>query len=223
MALLFPKNQIPRSEHLQHTSAGGLLRCPVGWGISALCIKPIHQLQAGKERQSLTHPKQNKEGKRFSPCKLLSSCWNGFEWGVRGGGGSPELWGLSRVRQSSWNAVSACPRHSEGSLDQGQLLTCSVTAGDAKSMSGSTSHLEKATCAFSQLPWDVPALPPTPHSDRGSRASQALAGTHEQRDAPSSPGPMSNCSYSPYGVRWLMMGRHNPCLPISWGETGPWE
>lgn len=54
MALLFPKYQIPRSKHLQHTSAGGLLTCPMGWGISALCINPIHQLQAGKERHRVS-------------------------------------------------------------------------------------------------------------------------------------------------------------------------
>lgn len=68
MALLFPKNLVPRSEHLQPTSTGGLLRCPVEWGISALCIKPIHQLQAGKEtdRVSLTLSKKRR-GRDFPP------------------------------------------------------------------------------------------------------------------------------------------------------------
>lgn len=106
-------------------------------------VHQTHTSAAGREgkTQNLAHPKQNKEGKRFSPCKVLSSCWNGFEWGARGGGGSSELWGLSRVGQSSWNGVPPCPRrsgHPEGSLDWRWLLNCSVQAGDARSMSGST-------------------------------------------------------------------------------------
>lgn len=42
----------------------------MGWGISALCIKPIHQLQAGKERHRiLLTLSKIRRGRDFPPAR----------------------------------------------------------------------------------------------------------------------------------------------------------
>lgn len=97
---------------------------PHGMGNFSFMHQP-HPSAAGSEEktQSLVHPKQNKEGRDFPPSSSASAA--GMVFRARGGGGSPELWRISRVGQSSWNGVSPCSRHSEhpeGSLNWGQLL-----------------------------------------------------------------------------------------------------
>lgn len=105
MTPLLPKNQISSNKRLRHISPGGLQSsrmCPAGWGISALCIKPIHQLLAEKKRpRALLTPSKLRGGEEISPCELLSRpaqlLEDGFEREARGGEGSPELQGLSMV------------------------------------------------------------------------------------------------------------------------------
>lgn len=60
----------------------------MGWGISASCIQPIHQLQAGKT-QSLAPPQQSKGGEEIFPLELRSSrhsCWRMLSSGKQGEG-----------------------------------------------------------------------------------------------------------------------------------------
>lgn len=66
----------------------------MGWGISALCIKPIHQLQAGKERHRvLLTLSKIRRGTDFLPAS--SSPAAGMVLSEERG--EEELWGLSRV------------------------------------------------------------------------------------------------------------------------------
>lgn len=76
MALLFTKKKSDSKKQApaayQHWRSAEV---PHGMGNFSF-VHQTHTSAAGREgkTQNLAHPKQNKEGKRFSPCKVLSSC-----------------------------------------------------------------------------------------------------------------------------------------------------
>lgn len=148
MTPLLPKNQISSNKRLRHISPGGLQSsrmCPAGWGISALCIKPIHQLLGEKKRpRALLTPSKVRGGKRFPPASSSPgqrSCWKMVSSGRRGEGkaalssrGFP-WWGSTVAGYSLRDGAYRCPGHpcpAKCHLGWGGLLNHSMQAGDAK-------------------------------------------------------------------------------------------